>query len=78
MTKTLAELIDRANDIQVDFGVASYGLNHYETGSYVDFHVTKIENLPLLMELAGSLKLKMFGEEGYIVVRLFEREDDGE
>ena len=76
MTETFAELIDRANDIQVSLGDTSYQLNHHETGSYVEFRVTKIDNLPMLMGLAGGLKLKMFGEEGYILVRLFESDNE--
>lgn len=76
MTKTLAELIDRAYDIKINFGVAYYVLHHYEKGSYVDFLVTKIYNLPKLIELAGGLKLKMIGKDGNIIVRLFERDDE--
>lgn len=73
MTKTLAELIDRANEIQVNMGVFNYELNHYQDGSYVDFHTDKIMNVPLLLELAGGLDLKMFSDEGFIRVRLYER-----
>ena len=74
MTKTLAELIDRAYDIKINFGVASYELNHYEDGSFVDFHVRKIVNVPLLVKLAGGLELKMFSGENDIIVRVFERD----
>jgi hypothetical protein len=73
MTKTLAELIERACDIQVNLGVFNYELNHYDDGSYVDFHADKIMNVPLLLELAGGLDLKMFPDEGFIRVRLYER-----
>ena len=74
MTKTLAELIDRACDIKINFGVASFELNHYEDGSFVDFHVRTIVNVDLLVKLAGELELKMFSGENDILVRVFERD----
>ena len=74
MTKTLTELIDRAYDIKVYFSLGSYELNHYEDGSFVDFHVKKVVDLPTLQRLAGDLELKFFAEEGNITVRLFERD----
>ena len=74
MTKTLAELIERAYDIKVYFSLGSYELNHYEDGSFVDFHVKKVVDLPTLQKLADRLELKFFAEEGNITVRLFERD----
>lgn len=74
MTKTLAELIERAYDIKVYFSLGSYELNHYEDGSFVDFHVRKVVDLPTLQKLADGLELKFFAEEGNITVRLFERD----
>lgn len=73
MTTTLAELIDRAYDIKVFFGLASYELNHYDDGSFADFRVIKVVDLPKLIELARGLELKFFREEHYIIVRLMER-----
>lgn len=74
MTKTLTELIERAYDIKVYFSVGSYELHHYEDGSFVDFHVKKVVDLPTLQRLAGDLELKFFAEDGNIMVRLFERD----
>lgn len=74
MTTTLAELIDRAYDIKVYFGLGSYELNHYEDGSFVDFRVGKVVDLPKLIELAGGLELKFFHEENYLIVRLMEKD----
>lgn len=74
MTKTLAELIDKAYDIKVFFCLGSYELNHYEDGSFADFRVQKVVDLPKLIELAGGLELKFFHEEKYIIVRIFERD----
>jgi hypothetical protein len=73
MTKALAELIDRAFDIKVFFNVGSYELNHYEDGSFADFRVRKVMDLPRLIELADGLEIKFFHEEHFIIVRLFER-----
>lgn len=74
MTETLAELIDRAYDIKVYFCLGSYELNHYEDGSFVDFKVSKVVDLPQLIKLAGGLELKFFAENGFLIVRLFERD----
>ena len=73
MTTTLAELIDRAYDIKVFFALGSYELNHYQDGSFADFRVRKVVDLPKLIELADGLELKFFHEENYIIVRLMER-----
>ena len=73
MTKTLAELIDRAYDIKVFFAVGSFELNHYEDGSFADFRVRKVVDLPRLIKLADGLELKFFHEENFIIIRLFER-----
>ena len=74
MTKTLAELIERAYDIKVYFSVGAYELHHYEDGSFVDFHVQKVVDLPTLQRLAGGLEIKFFSGDGYMKVRLFERD----
>lgn len=74
MKKSLQELIEKAYDIKVFFSLGSYELNHYEDGSYVDFHVQKVVDLPTLIQLAGNLELKFFAGNGYMIVRLFERD----
>ena len=74
MKKTLEELIDTAYDIKVYLSLSSYELHHYEDGSYVDFHVRKIVDLPTLIRLAHELELKFFAENDSIIVRLFERD----
>lgn len=74
MTKTLSELIERAYDIKVYFGLGCYELHQYEDGSYVDFHVQKVVDLPTLQRLAGGLEIKFFSGDGYMTVRLFERD----
>ena len=74
MTKTLTELIERAYDIKVFFGLGSYELHQYEDGSFVDFHVQKVVDLPTLQRLAGGLIIKFFLGDGYMIVRVFERD----
>lgn len=74
MTKTLAELIERAYDIKIYFSLGSYELHHYEDGSFVDFHVQKVVDLPNLQRLAGDLVIKFFSGDGYMIVRVFERD----
>mgnify|MGYP003467707512 CR=1 FL=1 len=72
MSKSFQELIERAFDIKVFFRISCYELHHYEDGSYADFHVQKVVDLPTLIRLAGSLELKFFGGDGFMIVRLFE------
>lgn len=74
MTQTLSELIDRSFTIKCYLEVSSYLLHQYEDGSYSDFHVDKLMDLPTLIRLAGGLKIKIFHDTNYIIVRLFERE----
>lgn len=74
MTKTLAELIDKAYDIKIFFCLGSYELNHYEDGSFADFKVSKVLDLPRLCQLADGLELKFLAGDGFIIVRLFERD----
>ena len=74
MTKTFAELIERSYDLKVFFQISSYELHHYEDGSFSDFHVKKVVDLPTLINLAGGLELKFFSDTSLMIVRLFERE----
>ena len=74
MTQTLQELIDRSYDIKVFFCIGSYELHHYEDGSFADFRVQKVVDLPTLVRLAGGLELKFFVENDQLIVRLFERD----
>ena len=74
MTQTLQELIERAYDIKVFFSIGSYELHHYDDGSFADFHVQKVVDLPTLIRLAGGLELKFFAGEDSMIVRLFERD----
>lgn len=74
MTKTLEELIERSFDLKVYFQISSYELHQYEDGSYSDFHVKKVLDLPALLRLAGGLELKFIADDGFMIVRLLERE----
>ena len=72
--ETLLELIDKAYKIKVHFNLGSYEMHQYEDGSYIDFHVQKVVDLPTLQRIAGELELKFFAGDGYLIVRLFERD----
>lgn len=74
MTKTLEELIERSFAIKCHFQVSSYELHHYEDGSFVDFHVQNVVNLPELIKLAGGLEMNFYNKSDSILVRLFERD----
>ena len=72
--ETLLELIEKAYKIKVYFNLGSYEMHQYEDGSFVDFHVQKVVDLPTLQRIAGELELKFFVGDGYLIVRLFERD----
>lgn len=74
MTKQLQELIETAFRVKVFFKTASYELFHYEDGSYADFHVQKVVDLSTLIRVANGLELKFFAADGFMIVRLFERD----
>lgn len=74
MTKQLQELIETAFHVKVFFQLASYELHHYEDGSYVDFHVRKVVDLPTLIRLANGHELKFFGGDCDMMVRMFEKD----
>ncbi len=74
MTKTLEELIERSFDLRVNLQLSTYELHQYEDGSYSDFHVRKILDLPTLVKLAGGLELNFIADDGFIIVRLYERD----
>ena len=72
MTKSLEKLINVAFDLKVFFQVPSYTLFQYEDGSYVEFNVRKIKNLPKLLELCQGLEINIFSGETDILVRIEE------
>ena len=74
MTKNLAVLIDTAYKVKVHFNVSSYELNQYEDGSYVDFKVNRVVDLPTLLKITGDLELMFFCDKGSLIVRLVERD----
>lgn len=72
MTKSFEKLLNVAIDLKVFFQVPSYTLFHYEDGSYVEFNVRKIKNLPKLLELCQGLEINIFSGETNILVRVEE------
>lgn len=76
MTKNLQELIDRAYGIKVYFQKGSYEMHQFEDGSFVDFKVQRVEDLPTLQRLSGGLEMKFFADDGFMIVRLFERDSN--
>lgn len=73
MSKSFQELVEIAHDIKLFFKVTSYEIHQYEDGSYVDFHVQQVYGLPELVKLASSLELMIMSSNGYLIVRLYER-----
>lgn len=78
MKKSLEELINVAINLQLFFGVSHFDLYVYDSGSHVDFHLTRITKLPDVLDLASGLEMKFWAEENEMIVRLLEREDESE
>ena len=72
MTDSFKKLIEVAFDIKLFFQVANYTLYQYEDGSYVEFRVRKVKDLPKLLELSQGLEVYLYESEGVIVVRIYE------
>ena len=72
MTDSFKILIEVAFDVKVFFNVASYTLYQYEDGSYVEFRVRKIKDLPKLIKLSQGLEIFLYESEGEIIVRVYE------
>lgn len=72
MTKSLEKLINVAFDLKLFFQVSSYTLFQYEDGSYVEFNVRKVKDLPKLLELCQGLEINFFSSELDILVRVEE------
>ena len=72
MRESFLELIEKACAIKFFLMTSGFEVNHYEDGSYVDFHVIKVVNLPRLLELAGPLELRFHDDENGIRIRMFE------
>lgn len=72
MTDSFKKLIEVAFDVKVFFQAPSYTLFQYEDGSYVEFSVRKIKDLPKLIELSQGLVVNLFASDGEILVRLDE------
>lgn len=76
MKKSFLQLIERANDIEVWLGVCSYIVNHFESGSYVDFRVSSVSNLPCLVALAEPCNLRIHSDNNILTIRIYEREEE--
>lgn len=72
MRESFKELIEKACAIRLFLTTSSFEVYHYEDGSYIDFHVIKVVNLPRLLELAGGLELMFNDDENGIRIRMFE------
>lgn len=68
----MIQLIETAFDVKVFFQESSYELHHYDDGSYVDFKVKKINDTRTLCRLVQNLEFRLFEQDGYIIIRIFE------
>ena len=72
MRKSLEEMIETSFDVKCHLQVGSYELHHYDDGSYTDFKTPKINDLSTLLAITRGLEVRLFSQDGSIVVRVFE------
>lgn len=73
MSENFNELISVAIDLKIFFQIYRFEVCYDENGSYVDFRVLRVVDLPRLVSLAKGHVLKFFPEDDHLIVRLFER-----
>lgn len=72
MRKSLEQLIEVAYSVKLYFCVGSFELHMYEDGSYVDFHVSAINDAAELLKRTQRLMVKILFDDRGLIVRLFE------
>lgn len=76
MTDSFKKLIEVAYDIKLFLGVSSYTVYQYEDGSFVEFHIQKMFNPRVLIDLTNGLEIRIFHSENDIRIRVEEDTSD--
>lgn len=72
MRSSMSDLLERCVDIKTALGVSNFNLYWFEDGSYADFRVGKINNPREIGRLSGDLDFRVFAEDNYLILRIFE------
>jgi hypothetical protein len=72
MRSSMSDFLERCVDIETALGVSNFNLYWFESGSYADFRVTKINDPRAIDRSSGGLEFRIFAEDGYIILRIFE------
>lgn len=72
MRKSLEQLIEISTDVRLFLNVASFVLYSYEDGGYTEFRVSKVTDVAELVRVANGLRVSLYHDDNYIVVRLYE------
>lgn len=72
MRKSLEQLIEISTDVRIFLNVASFVLYGYEDGAYTEFRVSKVTDVAELVRVANGLRVSLYHDDNYIVVRLYE------
>ena len=68
----MIDLLERCIDIKTALDVSNFNLYWLDDGSYVDFHVGRINNPREIDRLAEGLDFRIFAEDKHLVLRVFE------
>lgn len=72
MRKSLEQLIEISTDVRYLVNVASFVLFSFEDGGYAEFHVSRVTDVAELVRVANDLRVSLYHDDNYIVVRLYE------
>lgn len=72
MRKSLEQLIEISTDVRYLVNVASFVLFSFEDGGYTEFHVSRVTDVAELVRVANGLRVSLYHDDNYIVVRLYE------
>lgn len=72
MRKSLEQLIEISTDVRIYLNVASFVLYGYEDGAYTEIRVIKVTDVAALVRVANGLRIALYRDDTFIVVRVFE------
>ena len=72
MRSSMSDFLERCVDIKTALNVSNFNLYWFEDGSYADFRAVKINNPREIDRLSEGLEYRIFAEDNYLVLRVFE------
>lgn len=72
MRSSMSDFLEKCVDIKTALSVSNFNLYWFEDGSYADFRVAKINNPRGIERVSGGLDYRIFAEDNYLILRVFE------